>query len=140
MSFESDVRRAAGKMAAKVEEDARQVVTGWFDLVIFITPVDKANLVGNWQVSKGSPKNGTVSRIGRQGPLSEIKQVVQRLGNYWLVNNLPYAPVAEYGLWSQGPSSTGKTTSSGYSIQAPQGMARITLQRTKAKLRIKGFK
>ena len=139
MSFEREVGLAVGKMSKSIVRDAKDAVTFWFNSALILTPVDKGRLKGNWQPSEGSPLSGTLERTGASGPASDIKKTVRKLGNYWLVNNLPYAPVAEYGGWSQGPYSTDKTTSDGYSRQAPQGMARITLLRTVARLRAKGY-
>ena len=139
MSFEREVGLAVGKMSKSIVREAKDIVTFWYNSALELTPVDKGRLRGNWQPSEGSPLTGTIERTGLSGPREAIKRTVRGLGNYWLVNNLPYAPVAEYGRWSQGPYSTEKTTSEGFSRQAPQGMARITLLRTVARLRAKGF-
>lgn len=44
---------------------------------------------------------------------------------FYLTNNLSYIRVLEYGLYPQGAYKTFRTKG-GYSIQAPQGMVRIT--------------
>jgi hypothetical protein len=140
MSFQSEVAAAAKKMNTDVERVAEKVVTFWFSETIRVTPVDTGRLVGNWQVSKDSPESGEIARSGRSGPLGDVDRVVRKPGNYWLTNNLPYAPVAEYGRWGTGPYSTVKTTSDGFSVQAPHGMARVSLVKTRANLRRFGFR
>jgi hypothetical protein len=140
MSFQSDVAKAANKMNTDMERVAEKVVTFWFSETIRVTPIDTGRLAGNWQVSKDSPASGEVGRTGRSGPLGDVDRVVQKLGNYWMVNNLPYAPVAEYGRWGTGPYATEKTTADGFSVQAPYGMARVSLVKTRANLRRFGVK
>jgi hypothetical protein len=59
-----------------------------------------------------------------------IAQKVGGVGKVnYLVNNMPYAEVAEYGGWN-GP--TDKVTESGFSTQAPEGMVRINFIRIKS--------
>lgn len=140
MSFQKDVERAAAKLNTNVERVARKVVTTWFNETINLTPVDTGRLVGNWQTSKDSPTGGTIARSGKSGAISEVSRKVIKPGNYWLVNNLPYAVVAEYGRWGTGPGATEKTTRDGYSVQAPYGMARVSLLRVKSRLRSLGVK
>ena len=140
MSFQSEVAAAAKKLNTNMETVARRVVTEWFTGTINLTPVDTGRLVGNWQVSKDTPDTGNVARSGKSGPLADVKRTVRTLGNYWMVNNLPYAVVAEYGGWGTGPYATEKTTRDGYSIQAPYGMARVNLARVRANLRRFGVK
>ena len=140
MSFQSDVNAAAKRIEKDVATIGRRVVRAWFDGTVKLTPVDTGRLQGNWQVSRGTPKGGELSRTGDSGPLSDIKTVVIGPDNYWLVNNLPYAPVVEYGRYGKGAYTTQKTAGTGFSIQAPRGMARISLTRVRAGLRRLGVK
>ena len=139
-NFTSEVKAAAKRINESVDTVNRNVVHGWFNQTVRKTPVDTGRLQGNWQVSKDTPKAGTVSRTGKSGPLADIGRTVLKPGLYYLVNNLPYAPVAEYGRWGTGDFATFKTTRDGFSIQAPYGMARISLVEAKAKLRRLGVK
>ena len=140
MSFQSEVAAAARKLNTNVEIVGRRVVTEWFNGTINLTPVDTGRLVGNWQVSKDSPDSGNVARSGKSGPLADVQRTIRKPANYWMVNNLPYAVVAEYGGWGTGPFATEKTTRDGFSIQAPHGMARVNLLRVRANLRRFGVK
>ena len=140
MNFQSEVAAAARKLNTTVETVSRRVVTEWFTSAINLTPVDTGRLVGNWQVSKDSPDSGDVARNGKSGPLSDVKRTIRSPANYWMVNNLPYAVVAEYGRWGTGPYATEKTTRDGFSVQAPYGMARVSLARVRANLRRFGVK
>jgi hypothetical protein len=127
------------KWAKKLNRRLDQVITSAvFDIsekIIMRTPVDTGRLRGNWQPTIGSPASRPINN--RQAPIQAVRQVSHEApGNiYWLVNNLPYAPVAEYGLWGTGPGATDKTTRDGFSIQAPYGMVRITVSEFSTALR-----
>ena len=140
MSFTSEVKAAAKRLNESTATVQRNVVAGWFNQTVRKTPADTGRLQGNWQVSKDTPKAGDVSRKGASGPLSDINRTVRKPALYYLVNNLPYAPVIEYGRYGTGPGATAKTAGTGFSVQAPRGMVRISLIETKAKLRRLGVK
>jgi hypothetical protein len=135
MSFQSEVAAAAKRINSTVEQVGRNVVLEWFNDTVESTPVDDGRLQGNWQISKGSPRSGKLDRTGKTAPKADIRALVHKPANYWLVNNLPYATVVEYGRFGTGPGKTDKTTATGFSVQAPHGMARINLIRARRKLR-----
>lgn len=98
--------------------------------VIMITPADQGVLKGNWQATIGQPASGVLDIEDKQGAMT-IQKVVgpAKLASgqlFYLTNNLPYALVAEYGMWPQGDGE-GKVTADGYSKQAPAGMVRVTM-------------
>ena len=137
MSFSDDMRRATDEISTKTEKSARKIIQSLFNNVVRDTPKDKGRLVGAWAVGVGSPPAGNRNRVGSAGPLGEIRAKVNRPALYYFVNNMPYAPVAEYGRWGTGPGATEKTTPDGYSVQAPNGMARINV--IKITKRLKAF-
>ncbi len=102
-----------------------------FSSIVKLTPVDKGRLRANWQVDINSMPSGEVSGTDKTGnkAISKANSKIDQFkkGSIYFANNLPYADVAEYGLWGTGESSTGKTNKQGYSIQAPSGMVRVTL-------------
>lgn len=129
MSFEDDIIRFTNKSVAEADKIRRGVILKLFSAVIDDTPVDTGLLRGNWQTSVGKPKEGTNITPDRGG--GRAKAVISnKLGKFGdsvhMVNNLPYAKVAEYGEWN-GP--TQKVNSAGYSIQAPAGMVRKNVTR-----------
>jgi len=135
MSFASEVKHASNVIGKSFDETAKQVTFALFKAVIVSTPVDTGRLRGNWQTTKNSPAKGTTNRRGESGAISEARSTINKAGLYYLTNNLPYAAVAEYGLWGKGSGATHKTAGTGFSIQAPHGMVRVNVVRMRAKLR-----
>jgi hypothetical protein len=126
--FAIEVGRISGKMKVSMDEAARIITLELFNSVIWDTPVDTGRLRGNWQCSKNRPTKGTLERTqsGSGGPATaDAERIVQKPGLYWLTNNLPYAPVVEFGRYpGDGPKTTG-----GYSNKAPAGMMRKNVVR-----------
>jgi len=140
MSFENDIEKFAKKSLHKAEKIRRGAALKLFTAVIKDTPVDKGILIGNWQTSIGSPKTNMLDIEDPNGDMS-VGGAVYQLGSevgldrpIYMSNNMPYAMVAEYGLWSGAPSE--KLTSKGYSRKAPVGMVRVNVTRFKKLLAI----
>jgi hypothetical protein len=130
-----DLERWAKKVNQRID---RVITASVFDIsskIIKRTPVDTGRLRGNWQATIGSAALGALFRTS--DPTSEVQILcAQAPGNiYWMVNNLPYATVAEYGLWGSGAGATDKTTREGFSIQSPYGMVRVTVSEFSSALR-----
>ena len=87
------------------------------------TPVDSGALRRSWTVALNAvPSNYDGSQIAiTQARLSDTIVIA---------TDKPYAPMLEYGLYPS-PSKTGKTQR-GYSVQAPQGMIRISVDEINA--------
>lgn len=87
------------------------------------TPVDSGALRCSWTVALNAvPSNYDGSQIAiAQARLSDTIVIA---------TDKPYAPMLEYGLYPS-PSKTGKTQR-GYSVQAPQGMIRISVDEINA--------
>lgn len=87
------------------------------------TPVDSGALRRSWTVALNAvPSNYDGSQIAiAQAQLSDTIVIA---------TDKPYAPMLEYGLYPS-PSKTGKTQR-GYSVQAPQGMIRISVDEINA--------
>jgi hypothetical protein len=100
--------------------------------IIYGTPVDGGRARGNWQATLGSPATGEVATFDRDGASTlagAVAMAGQAAGNvFYLTNNLPYIRTLEYGMYGTGPGATVKTTRDGYSIQAPYGMVRVSVQ------------
>ena len=114
-SFAKQMQAFAEKTNQRIDD----VIIGFtFQLsesIILMTPVDKGRARGNWNPSIGTP-DGTVGvAIDKTGSsvLSKTKSVAEKApGNiFYFVNNLPYIRRLEYG----------------WSVQAPQGMVRVTI-------------
>lgn len=124
--------------------------------VVFRTPVDTGRARSNWQLSVGSPAGGEAS--GGDPISEGLSRLAGlRFGQtIWLTNNVPYILVLEEGGFRPAnPANTPEANrrraagrrpakrravaaqfgdpgaplvKGGYSVQAPQGMAAITVQ------------
>lgn len=126
MSFQGDIVKFTDKTEKRLEQIRRGTILKLFTAVSKDTPVDKGMLRGNWQTSVSKPKDGEIERLDPDG--SAVKaEISNNLGKYGqpvhFTNNLPYAKVAEYGLWGTGSFSK-KVTSKGFSRKATKGMMR----------------
>lgn len=129
------------KLAAKVQLDietvARKATLQVFAAVVKKSPVDTGRFRANWNVSYGTPDTAVTSSTQTARADAEV-QKVQSLpvgGVVYLSNSLPYAQVLEYGGYPNPPKKgshkrgeDGYATHvrGGFSMQAPQGMVRIS--------------
>lgn len=130
-SFGDQLRKIAAEREIEVEQLARGIFIQGVEMVVENTPVDEGFARGSWSGSVNSYDTEYKPNEDRQGSetiSAAIGSTDQfKLGDtMYLVSNAPYMEKLEYGGYSQGPDSTDKTNSSGYSIQAPQGMVRLT--------------
>lgn len=126
MSLGRDLMRYAQKQNLRMDKVAAAAILETTSAVIRRSPVDTGRLRGNWQPSVNAPAGGTVESTDDNGAATVAKAapvITQSIGGvFYLVNNLPYARVVEYGLFEgEGPKTEG-----GYSTQAPAGMVRIS--------------
>lgn len=141
---------------AKLKPDVvlRKIALDLFSAVILRTPVDTGMLRGNWQVGVGTIPSGTAEKADKTGArvLRELQSKVDQAHwgtSIYLVNNLPYASVVEYGAFPNpvkrgtyvktgqtkygitGPGFV-KRSAGGFSKQAPAGMVRISVEEMRA--------
>ena len=115
--------------------------------IILKTPVDTGRARANWQASIGQPVSNTIQFTGDTGSnarapnrsaASEFAKAnaeaaaLQAPGNiFYITNNLPYIASLEFGLYRPGPKTIG-----GFSLQAPSGMVRISINEISRALRL----
>lgn len=134
------------QLAAKIGKDIGQVVRGtailMFQRVVMRSPVDTGRFRANWNVSYGQINTTTTGNTDQSGSgkSSEIASAVLSMpigGVFYLANSLPYAGVLEYGGYPNPPLYGSKKRGedgptihviNGYSMQAPNGMVRVTAQ------------
>lgn len=131
--FSLDLRRAIEAAKDQQEVIIKKIVIDLFSDVIAKSPVDTGRFRGNWQCGINSRPTGTVSAVdrtpaGSHGGNADAQMAVKvstakGAKEFWLVNNLPYAGVLEYGRANGQPGSQ----------QAPAGMVRISLAAFNAK-------
>lgn len=134
-SFKADLQRFAKKTGATLDQAHRAICIELFTSVIMDTPVDQGTLRANWNVSTNKPDMKTGSATDPTGSLASgrVRGHSMKAGDRtYLTNAMPYAEVAEYGLWS-GP--TDKVTGSGFSRKAPAGMVRKNMARVESIVR-----
>lgn len=134
-----------------VEEDAiplavAKIALDGFSEIVKRTPVDTGRARGNWQIGINVRPTGEIARKDKTGTTAvndaAIKLIARPLPRYpviYITNNVGYIAVLEQGGFkppNPGPSKDprkgrkGRTlVRDGYSVQAPQGMVAVTLER-----------
>lgn len=137
--FTADIRKFVEKTNGNIDLVVRKVLFDLSTSLVLRTPVDTGRLRANWQYGLDSipesVSDGTDDPTARlHGEIGNVPEVAGR--RHYLINNLPYAPVVEYGLYPNpvkvGSQKRGETvprphTVNGFSEQAPYGMVRITV-------------
>jgi hypothetical protein len=107
--------RLAAKSRQSVDRVTRQATFQLFNAVQLRSPVDTGRFRGNWQVTQGSPADGTRNTTDPTGAIAQTEAAkalsIPAGGLVYFTNNLPYARRLEYG----------------YSRQAPAGMVRLSV-------------
>lgn len=127
-SFSAQVAQFAEQAMAKADKAVRVIALQTLIRVQSKTPVDSGALRRSWTVAlNGFPS----SYNGDQTVINQIK-----FGDVIVIaTNKPYAPMLEYGLYPNPPKKPTGKTKNGYSVQAPKGMVRITVQEVQAFIR-----
>ena len=143
MSFIDDLNLWVAKAGRSADKAIKAVCTDISSKVIQRTPVDTGRARGNWQPSIGNPITNTTDetdKSGRDTAANAENTAKEAPGNiFYLMNNLPYIGVLEYGRYPNPPkrgtlirksvsATTEQRSSAGFSKQAPQGMVRVTVQ------------
>lgn len=118
MTFAADIRRFTDRTEQAIDRTVRAITLSLFSEVVQRTPVDTGRLKGNWQVSQGAPKGGTLTSTDKNGGTT-IAAIAAGMGGWgsetFLSNNLPYAHRIEFDGWSH--------------TKAPAGMVRVSFAR-----------
>lgn len=127
-SFSAQIAQFAEQAMAKADKAVRVIALQTLIRVQSKTPVDSGALRRSWTVAlNGFPS----SYNGDQTVINQIK-----FGDVIVIaTNKPYAPMLEYGLYPNPPKKPTGKTQNGYSVQAPKGMVRITVQEVQAFIR-----
>lgn len=131
MSFGLDLRAVVERTQQKVETVVRKAALDLQTGMVRRAPVDTGRLRANFQVGFGQI-NGDASASPGADPIARTAGALPqwRPGQtIYLTNSLPYAHIAEYGLYGKPPgSANGPKTRMGYSSQAVGGFVRLTVQ------------
>lgn len=124
----------------RIEEVVRASTLLIFQRVVLRSPVDTGRFRANWLPSYGAINTTSTAATDPTGAGTQatVRNAVLSFpvgGVVYLCNSLPYAMVLEYGLYPNPPKMGSRKrgedgvavhTRGGYSMQAPQGMVRIT--------------
>lgn len=131
MGFGDQTTLFCNKYKADIKLVVRKIAFESFKRIILKTPVDTGRARANWGVKVGKPDISTQSSAedktgssALQGAATEV-EAWSGAGSIFMTNNLPYIGVLEYGGYPN-PTKTGTKVSGGFSLQAPNGMVRVT--------------
>jgi hypothetical protein len=156
VSFASSIRKFVVDTKAEQDMIVRRVLFNATTMILRRSPVDTGRFRANWQYGYGVQPTGTVedfdtSRDGSQTRDAIVGQITKGVGVHYLVNNLPYAEVIEFGYYPdpvekgtyvakgkhkygiEGPGYV-QRSEGGFSKQAPAGVLRITYEELAADL------
>ena len=121
MSFEETLKEKQEFILKIADNQINKIALKLFSRVILQTPVDTGAARANWQVSRGEP----ITSITERSQTEALRDLPKKR-NYgglkeptFLTNNLPYIQRLEFEGWSD---------------QAPEGMVRINVLRSKLEL------
>jgi hypothetical protein len=116
--FRGDIKRFIAKSNAGLDKYAKAVVMDIDKSMVLKSPVDTGRFRANWNIGIGSIDSYTTDATDPSGAgaiskaLAEVNSIKINGQTIYITNSLPYAYRLEYEGWS---------------LQAPQGMVRITL-------------
>lgn len=150
MGFADSIRRFVVQTKAQQDQVVRKVVFELATRVLLASPVDTGRFRANWQYGYGIQPEGELDAYDlSEGGVNTrdgiVGQIERGVGIHYLVNNLPYAEVIEYGYYPNPPEKgtyvkkgttkygiTGpgyvQRSEGGFSKQAPRGVARIAYE------------
>lgn len=129
MSFAADIAKWADKVDATMDEAVRAVR---HEAVVVVTdkmPVDTGQARGSLIASIGSPASSPeIDDKSGAGAIGRAQSAINAPADniFYYTSNLPYIWTLEYGGFGRGPGKTSKTTSTGFSSQAPSGVFRVS--------------
>ena len=135
-----DFDTLAKKIGADVDAVVRTVTLEVFSRVIQRSPVDTGRFRANWFPSYNTINVRTTESTDESGSATEQRSKAAVLsfpvgGIVYLTNSLPYAMVIEYGGYPNPPKMGSKKRGedgiavhvvNGFSMQAPQGVVRVS--------------
>lgn len=127
------------KTNARIADVVRKITYDVFRSVVMASPVDTGRFRANWNVGYGAIDTSTTTAVNASRAMAEVERALKLpVGDVvYLSNSLPYALMLENGgypnppkLGSKKRGESGYTihVTGGYSMQAPQGMVRVTVR------------
>lgn len=134
--FASQIAAFLDKAVSNANFVVQEATAGVAAALVERTPIDKTALRANWQFTAGAPGGEADYLLEDHSPggsdtasqmAAQIREVPAG-GVTFVVNNLEYMPLIEYGLYTNihGNKRTSGKTINGFSTQAPAGVIGIT--------------
>ena len=136
------MRTFANETNANLEAVVMQTGLKMVDSLLNKSPVDTGRFRGGWICTSSRPSQIRGKSIKKRRPqtikneaITKLSDAIGKQTSFYIVNNLPYASVLEYGLypknvkrgtWDRKKKRYEIRSANGYSKQAPAGMVRIT--------------
>jgi len=122
--FNRDLEKVRKRYPTRMSDIQKKLVLEALKRIVERTPVDTGRARGNWQVTIGTPANGKLDALDKDGQATIEKgiAVLSGLPPYQIVflsNNLEYIEILEEGN----------------SQQAPNGMVRLTVLELEGNIR-----
>lgn len=123
MTFAVDISKFIDKAKGQEQVVVRKICLELFNKVILKSPVDTGRFRANWNAAINYPDNSVSNSLDKTGigTIAKNNAIISNFNvndsSIYLTNNLPYAQRLEYG----------------YSKQAPQGMARLSVMEIASK-------
>jgi hypothetical protein len=136
--FAADISKWVEKAKGDTDAVVRRVLIDLSYKVVVKTPVEYGRARGNWQFCEGEAPEGETGDLDSTG-VNAISTMGAQIATikagkvYRIFNNAPYIGLLEWGGYPLN-STTGKTAG-GFSTQAPQGMARLSMMEVVAELK-----
>ncbi len=139
--FANQIIQFDEKVLEALQTTRRETAIRLFSAIINDTPVDKGRAKGNWQPSLNTPATGIIDTTDENLGLNKVLNMDYGTDeDIWLVNNLPYIAVIEYGLYPKNVKRGSRVkqgkkwiyvikSAGGYSKKSPQGMVRKNVAR-----------
>ena len=142
------MREISKRTGAKIENVVIEAGVKMTDSIMAKSPVDTGRFRGSWTSTSSRPSRITnarwrTDRAIKSEAIAKLTKAIEKQTTFYIVNNLPYANVLEYGLYPKNVKKGTKNrktkrfeirTVNGFSRQAPAGMVRVTVKEYKRDL------
>jgi hypothetical protein len=148
MTFEQQLAKFAEKTGQNTDRVIVQVCAGLSKSIIEKTPVMSGRARGNWIPTINGASKTTLKKTDKRGGNTAAKAqraALKAPGKvFYLVNNLPYINMLEYGgypqpvkrgTWRKDKGMYEVRSSGGFSIQAPRGMVGLSVLEFRRRIR-----
>lgn len=130
MTFAAELGQFKIKAMGDVTTTVRAITQQLFNSIVLSSPVDTGRFRGNWQVSLNAPITSETDRLDPSGAtaIADISTLVSSVGSeggkVYLVNNVPYAEVLEYGGYPDPVKQGSWVKGTGWVIKSVAGFSK----------------